>query len=163
MTLSWDLNRLNAQISLNKNGKNSIILGFELNFNLFKNFVFTSWFTVFYLLILKLNYFLTLSRPNKKFVLIFAKFSPRNNRFSWISKPLKFLWYLFSFASYREKIGLHIFFNSAHFFIFLFFYFNSAKSAHSLEFECVWLFLYLAPFKWYLKNKIPFFYSSHHF
>ena len=84
---------------------------------------------------------LTLSRRKKKVALILTKISPRNNRFSWVSKPLKFLWYLFSFMSYREKIGLHIFFNSAHFKFFYFFYSYSAKSAHSLELECVWIFL----------------------
>ena len=51
--------------------------------------------------------------------------------------------------SYREKIGLHVFFNSAH---FLFFYIYSAKSAHSLEFECVWIFLIASTIQKILKK-----------
>ena len=63
----------------------------------------------------------------KKVAPIFTKISPYNNRFSWISKLQKFLWYLFSFMSYREKIGLHVFFNSAHFLFFYFFIFTVLK------------------------------------
>ena len=110
------------------------------NFTIFFSFCFAGiWISI--KISSKSNILLTLSRPKKKVAPIFTIISPRNNRFSWVSKQLKFLWYLFSFMSYREKNGLHIFFNSAHFKFFYFFYSYSAKSAHSLELECVWIFL----------------------
>ena len=38
MTLSWDLNRLNAQISLNKNGKKLNYFGFWTKFQFIQKF-----------------------------------------------------------------------------------------------------------------------------
>ena len=69
--------------------------------------------------------------------------------------PLKFLWYLFSFSSYGVKIGLQIF-RIVNIFKFLIFNFHSAKRAPPLEFECVWIFLCLAPFKRYFFSKFNF-------
>ena len=58
---------------------------------------------------------LPLSRLENKLAPSLAKFFLLNNRFWWVSKALKFLQYLFSFSSYGEKIGLHIFVNCSHF------------------------------------------------
>ena len=54
---------------------------------------------------------------------------------NWLNIVLQAM--LIRVKSYREKIGLHIYFHSAHFNFFYFFYSYTAKSAHSLELECV--------------------------